>query len=234
MRVSLSFERSRPQRVVDLTAILSSFALQYGYLGVFVASLLGSIIPFLPVPYLIIVILLSGGLDPVGLGIAAGVGGALGKSTSYLLGRSGYLISKPSTQQNLTFLGKFVGKYGDLGVFIFAVTPLPDDIYMIPIGMVRFPFWRFMLANTAGKVILSTAVAYFGQGFFGYAKLFVGDEQIWTVVVLIVITMFMTLLVARADWEIAYKKYKDGGFSSLILGLPQILRLRKDERTKKA
>ncbi|MBI3859672.1 MAG: VTT domain-containing protein [Thaumarchaeota archaeon] len=219
--------------VVDLAAVLTELSLKYGYSGVFVASILGSVIPFLPVPYLIIVVLLSGSLDPVALGVAAGVGGAIGKSTSYLLGRSGYLISKPETQHNLAFLGRFLKKYGDLGVFVFAVTPLPDDIYMIPMGMVKFPFWRFMLANTAGKVILSTAVAFFGRAYFGFAGL-LGEGQVWTVAVLILATVGMTVLLARADWEKAYRKYKAGGAGSVVLGLPEILKLTKPERREES
>ena len=208
-------------------AILEELARQYGYLGVFGASLLGSIIPFLPVPYLIVVVLLSGTLDPVALGVAAGIGGALGKSTSYVLGRSGYFVSKPSTQKNLDFLGRFMGKYGDLGVFIFAVTPLPDDLYLIPLGMVRFPFWRFMVINTIGKVILSTAVAYFGRAYFQLSGTFLGTGELLTTVLVIALTVALTVLLARADWELAYRKYESGGVVAVASNILEILQLRK-------
>jgi len=213
--------------VSDLAGLLTDFAQTYGYFGVFVASLLGSLVPFLPVPYLIIVILLSGTLDPLTLGVVAGVGGALGKTTSYVLGRSGYLVSKPSTQKNLDFLGRFVRKYGDLGVFIFAVTPLPDDLYLIPLGMVRFPFWRFMAINTVGKVILSTALAYFGSAYFQAAAPFFGTGGLITTVVIVIVTAGLSILLARADWELAYRKYGAGGMVEVLSSLPEILRLRK-------
>ena len=77
--------------------MLYGFALQYGYAGVFLISLLGSLVPFLPVPYLVVVILLSSKLDPLTLGVLAGIGGSLGKITSYILGRSGYELFKPDT-----------------------------------------------------------------------------------------------------------------------------------------
>ena len=213
----------------DIGGLLNDLARVYGLPGVFAASLLGSIIPFLPVPYLIIVVLLSGQIDPLSLGIAAGIGGAIGKSTSYILGRSGYLVAKPGTQQNLSFLGRFVRKYGDLGVFIFAVTPLPDDIYMIPMGMVRFPFWRFMLANTAGKIILSVAVAYFGRAYLGFSSLFLGEGSFLTIVVLIVGTIVLTVLLARADWETAYNEYKQGGIAAVLKASLRIVRVTKRE-----
>ena len=209
--------------MADLSVILSDFALQYGYFGVFLASVAGSVIPFLPVPYLIVVILLSNTLDPLALGVVAGVGGALGKATSYFLGRSGYLIAGTGTKKNLEFLGGSMRKYGDLGVFIFAVTPLPDDLYLIPLGMVRFPFWRFMAINTAGKIILSTAVAYFGRSYFQFAKFYLGGDELTVTVALIILTLGATILLARADWQLAHSKYKTGGAGALLRGLPEVL-----------
>lgn len=211
----------------DIVTILGELALSYGYFGVFAASLVGSVIPFVPVPYLFVVVLLSGRLDPLMLGVAAGFGGALGKTTSYLLGRWGYSIAGSGTRRNLEFLGKFVGRYGDLGVFVFAVTPLPDDIYMIPIGMLRFPFWRFIIANTLGKVVLSTAVAYFGYAFLHAAGLYAGADSLTSVAALIILTIAVTFLLARADWEIAYRRYKSDGIPGVISGIREILRLRR-------
>ena len=219
--------------MADLITILTDLSVQYGYLGVFAASLAGSVVPFLPVPYLIVVVLLSGTLDPIALGVAAGLGGAFGKATSYFLGRSGYLVSGKGTQRNLEFLGRFVGRYGTLGVFIFAVTPLPDDIYLVPLGMVKFPFWRFMAANALGKVILSVAVAYFGQAYFQYSSFYLGTGALGPTLIIIVLTVVLTVLLARADWELAYQKYKSGGLRALLLGTLEVLRLRGDRNAQK-
>jgi membrane protein YqaA with SNARE-associated domain len=125
-----------------------------------VISVLGSAIPFVPLPYLAVVVLLSGTYDPLLLGLVAGAGGALGKVTSYLLGRAGYLVVGNKTRRSLNALHDVLVKYGMLGVFVFSATPLPDDVYVIPMGIVRLPFLRFFVANLAGKVLLSVAVAY--------------------------------------------------------------------------
>ena len=82
----LIIRRDSLPSVPDIAGLLGTLAYTYGYLGVFVASLAGSVIPFLPVPYLLIIVLLSGRLDPVLLGVVADVGGAAGKTPSYLLG----------------------------------------------------------------------------------------------------------------------------------------------------
>ncbi len=209
--------------MADLAQLLAQLAYSYGYLGVFLASLLGSLVPFLPVPYLIVVILLSGTLDPLTLGVVAGVGGALGKTTSYLLGRSGYMMSGERTKRNLRFLGGFVGKYGDLGVFVFAVTPLPDDLYLVPLGMLRFPFWRLMAVNTTGKVILSTALAYFGRQYFQVAQFYLGTDELTSALVILVVTLAFTILLARVDWEKAYGIYHEQGVSGVLRRFGEIL-----------
>jgi len=211
--------------LADVTDFLTSLALSYGYLGVFAASLLGSVVPFVPIPYLIVVVLLSSTLDPLTLGVVAGLGGALGKVTSYVLGRSGYLISNRGTQKNLEFLGRFARKWGDLGVFIFAATPLPDDVLYVPMGMVKFPLLRFMLANAAGKVVLATAVAYLGRASFLLAAQYLGTSELATAVPVVVLTVAVTVLLTRADWALAYSKYQSGGLTGVIQSAGEILRL---------
>src|SRR5438132_3974206 len=89
--------------LVDVTSILTDLALRYGYLGVFATTLLGSAVPFLPFSNLLVVVLLSNIVDPHQLGLLAGLGGSLGKVTSYLLGRSGYELSQTESHSNIVF-----------------------------------------------------------------------------------------------------------------------------------
>ncbi len=187
--------------MVDFATTLAELAIHYGYLGVFTTALLGSVVPFLPIPYLIVVVVLSNYLNPLALGIAAGLGGAIGKTTSYFLGRAGYLVSKTQTKKNMDALRSIAGKYGDLGVFIFAATPLPDDVCFVPIGVVRFPFWRFLLANAAGKLVLAIAVAYSGRAYFNVARILLGESNWVATIAIMVVTVVATILLLRVDWE---------------------------------
>jgi len=95
--------------------LLQGLASQYGYSGIFLVSVLGSAIPFVPLPYLTIVVLVSGSMNPLLLGIVAGVGAALGKVTSYVLGRLGYLASGDTTKKNLNAIHAAVARYGTWG-----------------------------------------------------------------------------------------------------------------------
>ncbi len=195
-------------------------------------SLIGSIVPFLPVPYLVIVILLSSRLDPLTLGIAAGIGGSLGKITSYALGRSGYALFKPSMRKNMDALRSLVGKYGDIGVFVFAITPLPDDIYLIPIGMMKYSFWRFIVANTAGKIVLSIGVALFSRSYFQIASSLIGEGSlIVALAVLIPVLVVITIILLRTDWELIARILRSGaGWKGVLSRLPEILSLSRRKR----
>ncbi len=201
-----------------------SLASQFGYLGIFAISVLGSVIPFIPLPYLIVVVLLSQSQDPLLLGIVAGAGGALGKLTSYFLGRFGYLAVGKETKGNLDTLHSVLAKYGALGVFVFAVTPLPDDIYIVPMGMIRLPFWRFFAADLAGKVVLSVGVAYFGRAYFSSVDSLFGDS-LGVIVAAAAVTVVLSVVIMRADWALAMRIAQTRGIRGLVAGAREILRL---------
>ncbi len=203
---------------------LGTFANQFGYPGIFAVSLLGSVVPFVPLPYLVIVVLLSETQNPLLLGLAAGVGGALGKLTSYFLGRFGYLAVGRQTQENLDVLHDVMTRYGAFGVFVFSVTPLPDDVYLIPMGIVRLPFWRFFLANLAGKIVLSTLVAYLGRAYLGSLESVMGDSIV-AIASAAILTVLVSVLLMRADWVLAVRIAKSEGTRGLLLGMRRILRL---------
>ena len=204
---------------------LAAFALQYGYPGVFLVSALGSSVPFLPLPYLVVVVILSNTLNPLWIGVLAGAGGALGKVTSYLLGRSGYLLTGESSKKNLDVLHGFVAKYGPIGVFIFAVTPLPDDLYIVQMGIMRLPFWQFFFANLAGKVTLGVLVAYLSRTYFSFL---VGGESLPVLIGEIAATILFSVILLKADWVLALTKLREGGILGLVRSLPAVLRIRKN------
>lgn len=212
--------------------VLEALMGQAGYLGVFAVSLLGSVIPFVPLPYLLVVVLLSGTYNPLVLGVVAGAGGAVGKLTSYFLGRFGYLASGEETKGNLDALRGILTKYGALGVFIFAVTPLPDDVYLVPMGVIRLPFWRFFAADLAGKLVLSVAVAYLGRAYMSAVDSLAGASMAATVASA-ALTLAVTILVMRADWVLAVGIARKEGARGVVARSREILRLGKGGKARK-
>ena len=205
----------------------------YGYVGAFLISVLGSLIPFLPVPYLIPIVLMSKTLDPLLLGILAGIGGAVGKLTSYGLGRFGRRLLGEERRKKMTALGRAIGKYGALAVFLFALTPLPDDIIYIPIGLTGFDLMKFMFANVLGKIILSWIVAYSGRLYFNLAGLFLGQEGGLTATLIALAAMIIiTILLLRVDWEEVVKSAERSGLMAAIKSMINSMMPRKADRSR--
>jgi membrane protein DedA with SNARE-associated domain len=203
--------------------LLQSLAIQYGYYGIFVVSVSGSAIPFVPLPYLAIVVLMSGSMNPLLLGIVAGVGAALGKVTSYVLGRLGYLASGDRTKRNLNAIHGALARYGMWGVFIFALTPLPDDIYVIPMGIARLPFWRFFVADLSGKIMLSVLVAYLGSAYFSAAEVFSGPDSLPVLIIAAGATAAVSILIAKSDWVLAVEIFRDRGLRGVVVNARRII-----------
>jgi len=132
----------------------------YGYLGAFLVSLVSNATIILPAPGLLIILALGTAFPPVLVGLAAGIGAAIGEMTCYMVGYSGQGIV-----ENRRLYGKSVQwlkRWGALTVFIFAATPLPFDVMGIAAGLLRFPFWKFFLACWLGKTVVNILAAYAG------------------------------------------------------------------------
>jgi len=205
---------------------LEVLALRTGYLGVFIVSLAGSAVPFLPLPYLFVVVILARILDPLVLGLAAGIGGAIGKITSYALGRMGYRFLGVDKRRKMDALNRIIGKYGAIGVFIFAITPLPDDIYYIPIGMTKYSFTRFLIASTAGKIILAIFVAYAGNLYQELLALLTNGGVESSIIAIAILTA-VTVIMLRVDWELFATHLERGGVREVLENLSEILALRR-------
>lgn len=201
----------------DFYHSLFTFLQAHGYLGAFLISVLGSLIPFLPLPYLMPIVLMAGQLDPFFLGISAGVGGAVGKLTSYGLGRFGRRFLGEERRKKINVFGEAIGKYGAAAVFLFALTPLPDDVIYIPMGLTGLNIAKFMIANVLGKIVLSWIVAYTGRLYFDLAGIFLGEGSnfIATAIAIVVMSM-ITIIMLKVDWEKVVEEARTGGLLSGI------------------
>ena len=68
----------------DIVIWMQNFAVQYGYVGIFLISLLGATSVFIPIPYTVVIFTLGGlqTFDPLWIAVAAGVGAAVGERGS--------------------------------------------------------------------------------------------------------------------------------------------------------
>jgi len=134
----------------------------YGYVGIFLLSLLSASSVFLPLPGLALAYTGGGVLDPLVVGLVAGLGNALGELTGYMAGRGGSAIvdDLPHYQR----MEDLMSRYGGLVILVLAIIPNPVfDAAGLAAGVLRYPIWKFLLFCTIGKTIKTLAFAYLGD-----------------------------------------------------------------------
>lgn len=134
---------------------------RYGYLGVFITTLVGSATVILPVPALAIVYVGGSIWNPVLLGLVAGLGDAMGEATAYLAGYAGQgLIEDLSLYKRFAH---WMQRRGFLTILVLSAIPNPFfDLAGIAAGASRFPGKRFFLAAWIGKTIKDLTIAVAG------------------------------------------------------------------------
>jgi len=168
-----------------------------GYEGVFIASFVGNFIPFLTVPYLIIVFSLAGILDPILLSLVSALGASIGKLNSYFIGRgAGKYVEKSRYKKKFEVLKKALGDYTFVAILIASATPLPDDYIFIPVGLMRYSFTKTFIATFIGKTVLTLIVASGGKitaRLVGWESTSIIVSIVLAVIFIIVITLYMKL-----------------------------------------
>jgi membrane protein DedA with SNARE-associated domain len=134
----------------------------YGYLGVFLISVLGNATVVLPVPSLAVVFAGGGVLNPILVGLVAGLGEPLGELTGYLAGYGGSAVVEDSKRYEQ--IKRYMESHGMLTIFVLSAVPNPlFDLAGIVAGMSHMPLYRFLLPCWAGKTIKALAIAYLGS-----------------------------------------------------------------------
>jgi len=189
------------------------FFQHFGYFGVFLVSFLGTASIIIPIPYTLLILWLGiAGFDPILLTIAGGLGSALGELSGYLLGYYGRKILSSERQKKLGYLVKLIGRYGPIAIFIFALTPLPDDLLFIPLGILRFNLLRAFIPAVLGKLLMSFILAYFGQTYGQFIFLIFGEGASWIGMGITAVALIIVIVVLyRIDWEKVFEKYVGKG-----------------------
>lgn len=147
-----------------LTEAWTALALKYGYWGAFLSALVGSVTVVIVFPYTLVVFFLATqGLDPLRLGLLMGLGATIGQLSGYLIGLGGsrfFQRKKPETFDALERIVHARPWMIQWLLFLFAVTPLPDDLLFIPLGMLRYGWVRITIPTLIGKSISGLIVTY--------------------------------------------------------------------------
>ena len=199
---------------------MRTFALQYGYLGIFLISLIGAMSIFVPIPYTIVIFILGGVqdtfgnwlFDPLWIAVAAGIGSAIGEFSGYLLGAGGRKAIGNRYKKKMDFITKLFKKYGSVAIFIFALTPLPDDLLFIPLGVMRYSLLRAFIPALIGKFFSNLIIAYSGRlsleiigNLFGVEG--EGTSLLVGTIIGVVLLVIVLIIMFKFDWEKHFAKY---------------------------
>jgi membrane protein DedA with SNARE-associated domain len=180
------------------------------YFGVFLLALVGATSIFIPIPYTIVIFWLGAdsNWNPFLLTIAGGFGAAVGELSGYILGYYGRRIISEERLRKMSYLIKAFGGYLPIAIFFFAFTPLPDDLLFIPLGILRYKFFRVFIPSLIGKLTMCFTLIQLGKiGAYFILQIF-GEESSWIgSVILFILFIVILVILFKVDWEKVLDKY---------------------------
>jgi membrane protein DedA with SNARE-associated domain len=153
---------------------LFSFYDDFGYLGILLISFVGSIIVFVPIPYfpVLITAAFNDNLNPTLISLSSAIGAVIAKLIIFYASYYGRNMLSPKIKGKMIPLQRLLGRYGGIGAFIAAVSPIPDDIVYIPLGLAKYSPWKFAIATFSGKFLFNEMLVL---GAINFGKPFVNN-----------------------------------------------------------
>ena len=196
----------------QLVEWMLQLAQNYGYFGIFLISLIGALSIFFPIPYTVVIFTLGGLFDPFLIAIVAGLGSAVGEFSGYLIGYYGRKVISTDRRRKMEFMVKVFDRFGPITIFLFALTPLPDDILFIPLGIMHYSLLRAFVPALIGKMCMNFIIAYSGRYAIQIIKDIFGEGSDWIAVLLggllgIILLIIVMVIMFKIDWEKIFLKY---------------------------
>jgi membrane protein DedA with SNARE-associated domain len=133
-----------------------------GYPGIFLIALLANATVLLPAPGVAVIYAMGAIFNPLGVGLAAGTGGALGELSGYLAGFSGQAVIERTDIYNR--VQPWVKKYGGWAILVLSAIPNPFfDVAGIAAGIARMPLRTFLVFTWIGQLLKMTLFALAGH-----------------------------------------------------------------------
>ncbi|KKU46895.1 MAG: putative membrane protein [Candidatus Woesebacteria bacterium GW2011_GWC2_47_16] len=143
----------------------------YGYLGIFLISLLGNATIVLPVPVILTAFLGGGIFNPLIVAVVTSLGATIGELTGYLAGTSGRGLLE--NKGKIEKVKNWMSKYGLWTLFVLAVIPNPlFDLAGIVAGATKIPVYKYLIVVGLGKLIKFLVFSFLGAGSFSFINKF--------------------------------------------------------------
>lgn len=133
----------------------------YGYLGVFILSLMASATIIIPIPALPVVFVMGAILNPWLVALMVALAEPIGELTGYMAGYSGKVALQH--RKFYTKLERWMQRRGPMVLVGFSALPNPfTDVAGVAAGAIRYPLWKFLVWMLVGKTIKGLLVAFAG------------------------------------------------------------------------
>ena len=173
----------------------------YGYLGAFVVTFLGNVTILIPIPFALLIYLGGSFLNPLVLGLVTGVAATIGELSSYLVGRGGRRVIEARYGRRLDSMRVLINRWGMLGIFLFSLLPLPDDLLLVPLGMIKYNVWKLITAMFLGKTLMCLVISYAGfYSFSGVMEIFESGGTLGAIAGIVALALII-IAILRIDWE---------------------------------
>lgn len=136
----------------------------YGYVGIFVLSILANATVILPAPGILLVFAMGAVFNPLGVALAAGAGAAIGELFGYLIGFSGQgIVENIDLYHRLLTWMETHRLLSYLAIFLLAFIPNPlFDLAGVAAGTLKIPILSFLFFTFLGKTLKMLLLAYAG------------------------------------------------------------------------
>ncbi len=140
---------------------------EWSYAGAFILAFLSSATVFVPAgPLQLAIVMLGRQLDPVWLGIIAGIGSGIGELSGYFVGQGSTHLLRTRNQTLKWLLALQQGllrRFAGPGVFLLAAVPNPFfDFAGIAAGLMGMKWHEFLFWCISGRILRFLILAYLG------------------------------------------------------------------------
>lgn len=185
---------------MDIWLWMTELVTAYGYLGAFIICIIGNVSIILPVPFALVVYAFGSTLNPLLLGIVAGVGSTIGEMSAYLIGRGGRRVIEERYGDRLDAVRRLIERHGVMVIILVSLLPIPDDLLLIPLGMMKYPAGKLLAAMLIGKTGMCLFLAYAGAYSLTFLRdLFAGGGELGLIATAIILAAIIVALL-KYDW----------------------------------
>ncbi len=137
------------------------------YVFMYVIAVLGSITTFASIPYpLILISLVSGGLNPLLAGAVTALGVSTSDTCTFFAARRGRALLPQNVSTSLTKFAAWLHRHPKILTPCLALygtlSPLSNDFAVISLSLMKYRYWQVVPVLAVGNMIYNISVAFLG------------------------------------------------------------------------